>query len=116
MQITSETVRGRVESDHAVIGFKQERLREQEDVERIFEEIAAALPDRGLRVLVLDFAGVMSVASNFLGKLVMLHKKLAQRGTVLRACAMAPDLYGAFSTCKLQKLIPVSDTEAEALA
>ena len=76
MQITSETVRGRVESDHAVIGFKQERLREPENVERIFEEIAAALPDRGLRVLVLDFAGVMSVASNFLGKLVMLHSMM----------------------------------------
>jgi anti-anti-sigma factor len=115
MQVSRNTVEGRVEERHAVLAIRIERMRRQEDVEAFMDEVLAEVQGRELAVVALDFSRMKMFGSSFLGKLVMLRKKLKQTGVELRAFGMTPQVFEGFSTCKLQKLIPVFETEQAAL-
>jgi anti-anti-sigma factor len=116
MKIPKDMIIADLVRDYVVIHFRPTHLREQGDVERVVSEIQDVIRDHEFRIMVLNFSRVRLLTSSFLGKLMVLHRQLKAANVKLRACAMGPPVRQGFTICKLQKLIPVFDTEAEALA
>jgi len=116
MKIPKEMIIADWEADHVVIHFRGTHVRELADVEKIMAEILETVENRALRCVVLNFSRVRMLTSSFLGKLVMLHKKLKESNIELRACCAEKPVFEGFRICKLQKLIPISKTEQDALS
>jgi len=65
--------------------------------------------------LLLSFAGVDFLASDMLGKVVVLNKKMKQKGGKLTLCDVCPYIRQILATTKLDNILAVRDTEAEGM-
>jgi len=104
-----------IEADHVVVSFKSLRLREQNEIESVSQELEGLIDAHDFRVMVLNFQDVRMLTSSFLGRLLMLRRRLKSRNIELRACNMQEEVFEGFNVLKLQKLIPVFDSINEAL-
>jgi len=67
------------------------------------------------RRLVLDFGQVQYISSMAIGILVQLHRKTAALKGLLVLCNLSPRLMELLKIMKLDRLIPVKATQAEAV-
>ncbi len=69
-----------------VVGLKMSKLRDEENVERIGQELVRLVTKYGHRKIVLDLSNVEWTGSAFLAKLITLHRKLHRVGGRLVVC------------------------------
>jgi len=79
-------------------------------------ELYAVAAQEGCLKLLLNFSSVEFLASDMLGKVVVLNKKMKQKGGKLVLCRLCPYLRQILATTKLDLILTVTDTEAEGLA
>jgi anti-sigma B factor antagonist len=89
-------------------------LREAE-VESFGDGLLALAEVPGQRV-VLSFLGVQHLTSLVLGKLIHVHKRLAESGGELRLADIDPHIYEVFAITHLDRLFRIFDREDEAVA
>jgi anti-anti-sigma factor len=65
--------------------------------------------------LLLSFAGVDFLASDMLGKVVVLNKKMKQKGGKLTLCELCPYIRQILATTKLDAILAMKATESEGL-
>ncbi|MCX5676211.1 MAG: STAS domain-containing protein, partial [Planctomycetota bacterium] len=87
-------------------------LREVE-VESFGDGLLALAEVPGQRV-VLSFLGVQHLTSLVLGKLIHVHKRLAESGGELRLADIDPHIYEVFAITHLDRLFRIFDREDEA--
>jgi anti-sigma B factor antagonist len=75
-----------------------------------------SLAEGGAASIVLNLGAVDYLNSVMVGKFFALHKKVKALGGRLVLCQVVPPLYDLFALVKLPQLIPVVETEEEALA
>ena len=98
-----------------VVNFRHTSILESTVVEAIGEELYALVDELARRKIVLDFTPVRFMASQMLGVLIALHKKVTGiKGTVV-LCGLRPDLHKVFKISRLDKLLNFAATEDEAL-
>ncbi len=78
-------------------------------------ELYAVAAQEDCTKLLLSFSGVDFLASDMLGKVVVLNKKMKQKGGKLTLCRLCPYLREILATTKLDLILDVKDTEAEGL-
>jgi anti-anti-sigma factor len=75
------------------------------------------LADQGdCRKLLLSFEGVSRVSSEMFGKLIMLNRRMTQKGGKLRVCLIIPEIRALMEMTRLDKVFDVRETESEAVA
>jgi anti-sigma B factor antagonist len=89
-------------------------LREGE-VESLGHALLALAEVPGRRV-VLSFLGVRHLTSLVLGKLIHVHKRLAESGGELRLADIDPHIYEVFAITHLDRLFRIFEREDEAVA
>jgi anti-sigma B factor antagonist len=89
-------------------------LREAE-VESFGDGLLALTEVPGQRV-VLSFLGVQHLTSLVLGRLIHVHKRLAESGGELRLADIDPHIYEVFAITHLDRLFRIFDREDEAVA
>jgi anti-sigma B factor antagonist len=89
-------------------------LREGE-VEAFGQGLLALAEMPGQRV-VLSFLGVQHLTSLVLGKLIHVHKRLAESGGELRLADIDPHIFEVFAITHLDRLFRIYEREDEALA
>jgi len=89
-------------------------LREAE-VESFGDGLLALTEVPGQRV-VLSFLGVQHLTSLVLGRLIHVHKRLAESGGELRLADIDPHIYEVFAITHLDRLFRIFDREDEAIA
>jgi anti-anti-sigma factor len=77
------------------------------------EQLALLVHEGKAENLVLDFAGVKSVDSTGLGKIIALHKKVERAGGRLILINATPRVYEAFESTRLTRLLDVRRAGAE---
>jgi anti-sigma B factor antagonist len=75
--------------------------------EAAVEQLSLLVHEGKVEDLVLDFAGVRSVDSTGLGKLIGLHKKVQRAGGRLILINVFPRVYEAFESTRLTRLLDV---------
>lgn len=115
MMVDKKLTAAEISENRVVVRFKALRLREQNEVELVSRELEEIAEEGPFAVMVLDFSDVRMLTSSFLGRLLMLRRKLKADDAELRACCMEKGVFEGFNVLKLQKLIPVFSTVNEAL-
>jgi len=90
-------------------------IREEREVEVLGQALLALTEEPGQRI-VLSFLGVANLTSMVLGKLIQVHKRLAESGGEIRLADIHPQIFEVFRITRLDKLFRVYNHEREALA
>ena len=90
-------------------------IRDEHEVESFGRELLALTDVPGRRV-VLSFLGVNHLTSLVLGKLIQMHKRLAESGGEMRLADIHPQIHEVFRITRLDSLFKIYDHEREALA
>jgi len=85
------------------------------EVEAFGRSLLALAEVPGQRV-VLSFLGVQHLTSLVLGKLIHVHKRLAESGGELRLADIAPHIFEVFAITHLDRLFRIYEREDEAIA
>ena len=81
-----------------------------------FQRELLALVDQGATKIILDLSDVSFVTSSFLGALMIVHKRVRQRGGYVRVASPQPLVRSILEITKLTKLFGSYRTTREALA
>ena len=85
------------------------------EVEAFGQSLLAIAEVPGQRV-VLSFMGVQHLTSLVLGKLIHVHKRLAESGGELRLADIDPHIFEVFAITHLDRLFRIYEREDEAIA
>ncbi len=98
-----------------VLRAKLPLLRSDETTAVFFREAVAVVEDGGRRSLLMNLAGVASISSMAIGKLVMLMRQVRKAGGRLALCKLTPTMLEILQMCFAAEIIPIYDDEQEAL-
>jgi len=85
-------------------------------IDQFGKEMGDLLGTPDTRNLVLNFGNVRFMSSSALAKLISLRKTMAARSGRLAVCHLSPDIQKVFQLMRLDRLIPVHETEEGAVA
>lgn len=98
-----------------VVRFATSRLLDAWNVDQLGEELTFLVKDRGFTKIVLNFSNLQHMSSAVIGKLIALHKLVAEQRGKLRFSCIDPSVLQIFKLMKLDKLITIYDTEEDAV-
>jgi stage II sporulation protein AA (anti-sigma F factor antagonist) len=98
-----------------VVRFTIPRLLKEATVETLGEQLLNLIEQQGRRLLVLDWRQVERVYSGMLAKLIALHNKVNSLGGQLALCQVQPEVFEVFETLRLNHILRIYGTEAEAV-
>lgn len=81
-----------------------------------FERVLDAVADAGKKGMVLDLENLTYISSAALRGLLVLTKAQARKGGTLTVCSVPDSLRTIFKVSGFDQIIPVHDSQAEALA
>jgi len=81
-----------------------------------FRRVLGGVAEAGTRGIVLDLENLRFISSAALGVLLELTKAQARRGGTLVVCSLPDSLRKIFEISGFDQIIPVHDSQAEALA
>jgi len=90
-------------------------VRTEAEVDALGRGLLAVAEVPGRRV-VFSFLGVKHLTSLVLGKLIQVHKRLAESGGEIRLADIDPQIYEVFAITHLDRLFKIYEREDEALA
>jgi anti-sigma B factor antagonist len=87
-----------------VIRILDERLREESQIKRLYDDVLEQLEKSTQTQVILDFAAVQFMSSSMLGKLVQIHKKCQEFKVKLKLSAISTEIFEVFKITKMNKL------------
>ena len=99
-----------------LIRFLDRQLVAGIDSTALWRELFLMIETEGRNKLVLDFSLVDFLASEALGRLITLHKKVTANNGMMKLCCICPQVLEVFSVTKLDGLFSIQQTEAAAVA
>ena len=107
----------RVEGEVAVVRFESREVRgDPLNILLVGEELTDLLDSRHFVKVVVNLENVRFLGSGIVGKFVGLNDRLLNEKGRLALCCIDAELYEVFRITRINTLIPIFETEAEALA
>lgn len=100
----------------SIVEFTNARILDEANIAEIRAAILTLVEPVDQPRLLIDFSNVDHLSSSALGMLIDVRKKVLERNGKLRLCDIKPQLFEAFVITKLDKLLKILPTRAEALA
>lgn len=101
--------------DAVVVSFTDRKILDELNITQIGEQINALIAKSPTPKLVLDFTNVSHLSSSALGMLITLHKRIREKKGQLRLCSIQPAIYEVFAITRLNEILKIHPTVAEAL-
>jgi anti-sigma B factor antagonist len=98
-----------------LVTFTTPRIVQEEDIQATFEQLQAVADEKPGREYVLDFRKVQFLSSSVLGRLVLLHKRVASAKGRLLLCGIAKEIMEVFKITKLDKVFTIKEDSKAAL-
>ncbi len=98
-----------------LVTFTAPRIVQEKAIQSTFEQLQRLVDEKPGRELVLDFRKVQFLSSSVLGRLVLLHKKVASAKGRLLLCGIAKEIFEVFKITKLDKVFTVKEDAKAAL-
>ena len=102
--------------DVGVVRFLTSQVLDEMNVQQLGEELRQLVDKQYLVKVVINFERVKFLSSAVLGKLISLHKRLGKEKGRLALCCINKDVRQVFKITRLDKLIPIFDSEESALS
>lgn len=101
--------------DVTLVSIRESSILDGTALETIAEQLYPLIDDQARRKIILDFSRVRFLSSSMIGVLLSLHGKAqAVKGKVI-ICGLQPSIRKVFTVSKIDKILEVADTEADAL-
>ena len=97
--------------DDILITFKDERIVDQDHINRIKTNILKLAEQSPQKWIVLDFRKVRFLSSSFLGFLVKLQVTVTKGRGHLKLRNLSPDIYKVFKITQLHKIFTIESAE-----
>lgn len=98
-----------------VVTFSKDLILTGEKTDEVAKDLVRLVDQAGQCKLILDLGNVRSLTSSFLGKLIMLDRKVQPLGGRLALCNLSPDLHEVFEITQLPKILNIYASADEAL-
>lgn len=99
-----------------VVEFSESKLLDEVGIRRIGDQLSEVAASAERPRMVLDFAGVGHMSSSTLGMLIMLHKRIRERGGQMVLCNVCESIYKVFAITKLSEVFEIYDSRETAMA
>jgi anti-sigma B factor antagonist len=103
-------------NDIGIVRFETSQVLDELNVQQLGDELRDLVEKEYLVRIILNFERVKFLSSAVLGKIISLHKRLGKEKGRMALCSINKDVKQVFKITRLDKLIPIFDTEDEALA
>ena len=100
----------------SIVEFTNAKILDEANINEIRAAVLALVEPADRPMIAVDFSHVDHMSSSALGMLIDVRKKVLERNGKLRLCNIKPQLFEAFVITKLDKLLKILPTRAEALA
>ncbi len=111
-----EAITLRTSGKVVVADFTRGELKDEREILRLLDRLGTLVEKRSGVNLLLNMANVTYISSSGLGALISLYKKVAKQTGALKICCPQPDVREVIEVMHLNKIIPVFDSEEEAIA
>lgn len=98
-----------------IVTFVDRNILDHDYISQMGDELYALVEQDGCRRILISFLGVNFFSAAALNKLLILSKKLSDRGGRLAFCGMSPEIYEVFSITRLNQWFSIKDDEPSAL-
>ena len=89
-----------------IIGFTEQRILEQKDIDALSESLTAAV-EKDNKKVILDFSNVKFLSSAVLGVLIRVTKKIYERGGEVKFCSIDQKIFEIFRITRLNKIFDI---------
>ena len=114
MEPEQRFIRVDLEEQFATVRFIERSIRDEDKVKRAVSEILDVPRRHNVKRLIVNFEDIENLTSIFLGRMVLANGLLEQWDVELRLCGLSEHLLGVFNICKLDRILKVYPTEADA--
>lgn len=101
--------------DVGVVNFTTTQVLDELNVQQLGQELMDLVEKQYVVKMVINFENVKFLSSAVLGKLISLSKRIAAEKGRLVFCHIREDILQVFKITRLDKLIPIVETEEEAV-
>jgi anti-sigma B factor antagonist len=101
--------------DVTVVKFADKKILDEQNIQRIGEQLFSLVDELGRRKILLNFGNVEYLSSAALGKLITLNKKVNAVGGRLILCNIDPQIYELFEITTTNRLFNIQREEQTAL-
>ena len=101
--------------DVGVVTFTTTQVLDELNVQQLGEELIDLVEKRYMVKMVINFENIKFLSSAVLGKLISLNKRIAAEKGRLAFCCIREDILQVFHITRLDKLIPILDSESDAI-
>jgi len=101
--------------DVTVVNFMTSQVLDEMNVQQLGRELDDLLENEYANKMVINFSKVKFLSSAVLGKLISLNKKIAGMKGRIAFCGINSDIMQVFKITRLDKLIPITDDEEDAV-
>ena len=112
---TSQYLEINEEDGVARVRFKDDRLTDEDNIERIGRELFALTDQYHCEKVILDLTGLKMLTSSVLGKMITLHRKLHRNQGKLVLCNAGDYVTEILKTSRLHDYFHVADDQSAAL-
>ena len=95
------------EGDIAIVTFTDRKILDEQNIEKIGEDLFSLVSDYGKKKILLNFANVEYLSSACLGKFITLNKMVENAGGKLVMCSIEPDILETFEMTRLDRLFNI---------
>lgn len=99
----------------AVVELIDKKILDEASISQIAEQLFTLAAGSANPRLVLDFINVGHMSSSALGMLITLHKRVREKGGMLRLCNIKPSIYEVFKITRLNEVFSICASRAEAV-
>ena len=102
--------------DIGIVRFETAQVLEEMNVQQLGDELRELVEKHYLVKLIINFERVKFLSSAVLGKLISLNKRVANEKGRLGLCNINDDVRQVFKITRLDKIIPIFETEGQAVS
>ena len=100
----------------AVVELVDKKILDEASINQLGEQLFALAAASPAPRLVLDFANVAHMSSSALGMLITLHKRVREKGGLLRLCNILPSIYEVFVITRLNEVFQICSSRDQAVS
>jgi len=102
--------------DVGIVRFETSQVLDEMNVQQLGDELRDLVDKEYITRIIINFERVKFLSSAVLGKLISLHKRVLLEKGRLGLCNINKDVRQVFKITRLDKLIPIFDSEEEAVS
>ena len=103
------------QGDVAVVELVDKKILDEAAISQIGEQLYGLAAAGPTPRMVVDFANVAHMSSSALGMLITLHKRVREKGGLLRLCNIRPSIYEVFVITRLNEVFSICSSRSEAV-